>query len=793
MSARTAVVLAITALAGGGCSYNPGYFPYLLPPGKIEQTHAKPRAFGYFRNFDPKACRLGVTPSGQANAPLGSQIVLVATVFDKDGQPRRDRRVEWMIDGPGNIVEADESGLYAGRGYKVDNKYAVTYTSYIPKKITRGNDDEKDDVAIEPGQTFIVLSSAVPGETVVTAYAPEVFNWDNGRVVTKVLWGDSRFYYPEPVAVRVGGETTLSTRVNPNTADAQGNFRVRYRVIDGPAATLVARGTETSLAGSGGKEAEAYLDESGPASVRLIQNEPKAGKTRVAVEVMKPPESGTGPGTVVGRREVTVEWATANVKLNVNAPPVASAIGTFPVTVSLDNVAGVESKDARVRITLSDGATLARSEPPPNRQDERGGLIFDLPPVGSKGKQQVALQVKPGRVGNVTVTAEAVSDGMQASTSATTRVEQGKLQMLLEAPPLALAGERIPVRVSVTNGGAAPADNVTVWARFDQGLLHNNSPGPIELAGGTIAPGQTKTFDLPLTARATGRYSVRATATGDGNLSAAADPVVVEVRRAELAVALTGPKLAYLNQQVDWSISVANRGDATVTNVVVRATLPPELKITSSDNGTVGPGSVEWKLAELRSGEQKSFKLSGEAIKLAPGAGITVAVLGDAVSNGSTVGTPVEGKAEAAVAIIGTPALALELATPPGVVEAGKRVKFQIRVKNQGTVSARNIEVSGFAPPELKPVRGTLRAAEIANASEAMARGSQPGAAEATIEANGRIAFPRIEELQPGQTLTFTIEVDAERAGDARFRAEVKAAHLKTPLKEEQATRVTNR
>jgi uncharacterized repeat protein (TIGR01451 family) len=792
MTARTAaLVLAALALAVSGCSYNPGYFPWLVPPGRIEQTHAKPR-LGYFHNFDRKAVRLGVTPSGQASAPLGAQIVLVATVYDKDGQPRRDRRVEWMIDGPGNIVEADESGLYAGRGYKVDNKYAVTYTSYIPKKITRGNDDEKDDVTIEPGQTFIVLSSAVPGETTVTAYAPEVFNWDNGRVVTKICWGDSRFYFPQSTAARVGGEATLSTSVNPNTADAQGNFRVRYRVIDGPSATLVSRGSETSLAGSGGKEAEAYLDETGPASVRLVQNEPKPGKTRVAIEVVRPPENGTGPGTVVGRREVTVEWATAQVKLNVNAPPVASVIGTYPVTVSLDNLAGVESKDARVRVTLSDGATLARSDPPPNRQDERGALIFDLPPVSGKGKQQVTLQVRPARIGNVAITAEAASDGMQANTSATTRIEQGKLQMLLEAPPLALAGERIQARISVTNGGAAPADNVTIWARFDQGLSYNSGPGPVELEGGTIAPGQTKTFDLPLTARVTGRYGLRATATGDGNLSAAADPIAVEVRRAELAVGLIGPKLAYLDQPVDWSINVANRGDATVTNVVVRATLPPELRITNSDNGTVGPGSVEWKVSELKSGEQKSFKLAGDASKLATQAGITVAVLGDAVSNGSTVGTPVEGKAEAALAIIGTPALSLELATPPGVVEAGKRVKFQVRVKNQGTVSARNVEVNCFAPPELKPVRGSLRAAEIANASEARHAG-QTGAGDATIENNGRIAFPRVEELQPGQTLTLTIEVDAVQAGDARFRAEVRAAHLKAPLKEEQATRVTGR
>lgn len=778
MSARlAALVLAVVALAGGGCSYNPGYFPWVLPPGPIEQTHAKPR-FGYFKNFDPKACRLGVTPAGQANAPLGSQIVLVATVYDKDGQPRRDRRVEWMIDGPGNIVEADESGFYAGRGYKVDNKYAVTYTSYVPKTITRGNDDPKDDVAIEPGQTFIVVSSAVPGETVVTAYAPEVFNWDAGRVVTKICWGDSRFSFPAPVAARVGGEATLSTSVNPNTSDAHANFRIRYRVIDGPAAVLVAKGGDsggTSLTGSGGKEVEEFTDESGQATVRLVQRDPQAGKTRVAVEIVKPPENGVGPGTVVGRRETVVEWATPNVKLKVDAPQAAGAVGTFPVTVALDNVSGIDSKDARVRVTLSDGAALARSEPPPTRADEKGGLIFDLPPVSGKAKQVVTLQVRPARVGSVTVAAEAVTgDGLEAKTSATTRVENGKLQLVLEVPPVALAGERILARIAVTNGGAAPVENVTVWVQFDASLASANGRSPVELAGGSIAPGQTKTLDLPLSAKATGRYGVRATATGDGNLSASAEPLSVEVRRAELAAALTGPKLAYLNQEVDWTLTVSNRGDSAVSNVVVRATLPPEVKVTGADSGTVGPGSVEWKLDALKAGEQKSFALSGEAVELAPQASVTVAVLGDAVSNGATVGAPVKAKAEAALAVIGTPALALELTAPAGVVEAGKRVRYSVRVTNQGTVSARKIDVTCFASPELKPVSGT-------------------GAGAGRIDGTGRIAFPTVEELRPGQSVSFAVDAEAAKAGDARFRAEVRAPNLKSPLKEEQSTRVTER
>ncbi|MBA4066267.1 MAG: hypothetical protein C0501_21635 [Isosphaera sp.] len=756
MSARAAALLA--ALLPVGCSYNPGYFPYLIPGGPVAESHAKPGGPGYFRNFDPKACKLLVTPDGQVNAPLGTAVVLVGTVADDDGQPRRSRRVEWLLDGPGAIVEADESGLYPGRGYKKDNRYAVTHTNYTAKTITRGNDDPGDDVAVAAGQTFCVVSSAVPGETVVTAYAPEVFNWANNRVTVRIVWGDGRFSFPAPAVVRSGGEHTLATVATAAADPVPGGYRVRYRVLDGPPAVLVGR-SGTSQSGAGGKEAEATTDADGRAAVRLVQQTPAAGKTRVIVEVVKPPEAGAGPGTVVARRETAVEWAEPKVHLAVTAPPAAAPGGAFPVTVGLENDAGVESRAAQVRVALSDGAALDSSDPPPTRQDRAGTLTFDLPPVPGKGKQQVALQVRPARAGAVTVTADAATgDGHQATGQATTRIEAGKLRLLVEGPAAGAVGRELPFKVAVTNGGAVPAGNVVVWARPDPGLRYATPHDPVELAVGTLQPGQTKTVDLPLTATRAGRFAVRATATADGELTAAAEPAAVEVRRVEVAAAVAGPKLAYLNQDFDWAVTVRNAGDAAVTGVVVRAAVPAEVRVRSADGGAAGPGSVEWRVAELRPGEAKTFTVAATGAKLADRANLAVAVTAD-----GSVGAEAEG----AVAVIGTAAVVLELATPGGPVEVGKRVAYRVRVKNQGTVSARDVEVSAVVPPELRPVRA-----------------AGPG---------GRVAFPVVEELRPGEARTFTVEADAVQAGDARFRAEVKAAHLARPLAEEQATRVTGR
>ncbi len=788
MTTRTTLLTVVAlALASAGCSHNPGYFPYLIPGGAISESHAKPGGRGYFKNFDPKAVKLEITPNQQINAPLGTQVVLLGTVMDKDGQPRRSRRIEWMLEGPGNIVEADESGTFPGRGYKKDNKYAVTYTNYITKTITRGNTDAGDDVIVAPGQTFCVISSAVPGETVVTAYAPEVFNWDNGRVVVKIMWGDGRFSFPAPAVVRYGGEHTLTTTVSTTAAEGgPSGYRIRYKVLEGPPSALVSRsgtGTGASQSGSGSNEAEAFTDANGEAAVRLIQQSPKAGKTRVAVEVVKPAENGTGPGTVVSRRETVIEWAEPRIHLAVNAPTSAGVGGTIPVTVLLDNDGSVDSRDARVKVTLSDGATLARSDPPPSRQDANGALTFELPPVAGKAKQEISLQVKPAKLGQVTVNAEVVTaDGLQANNHATTRVEQGKLQMHVEGPASAIAGEQIPFKIAVTNGGSVQAENVTVWARYDDGLRYAAPNNPVELAAGTLAPGQTKTLDLPLTAAKSGRFGIRATATADGGLNATGEPVAVDVQRAELTIAATGPRLVYLNQDFEWNVTVRNTGDATVSNVVVRTTLPTDVRVKSVDGGKVGAGSVEWTLPELRAGDQKTYRIPATANRLNDRATLAASVLADATNGTRTVGDPVNAKSESTVAIIGTPALSLVVSAPPGLVEVGKRATFTVKVKNEGTVSARKIELAGFAPPELRPVRGIGAVQGGQNA---------PAPLTARIEGTGRLAFPALEELRPGETLTFTIDLDAVQAGDARFRAEVTAAHLTSALKEEQAARVT--
>ena len=85
-------VLCVLLLPGCfGVSHNPSYFPWDFKPfGDIIRTHGKPTGDGEYANFDPHACRVEVRPI-EGTSPVRRHYVLIATVYDDEGKPRRNR------------------------------------------------------------------------------------------------------------------------------------------------------------------------------------------------------------------------------------------------------------------------------------------------------------------------------------------------------------------------------------------------------------------------------------------------------------------------------------------------------------------------------------------------------------------------------------------------------------------------------------------------------------------------------------------------------------------------------
>jgi uncharacterized repeat protein (TIGR01451 family) len=746
---------ALGLLAGCfGVTQNPSYFPHLLPTGDVVRTHAKPPLWGYFSNFDPYACRVEVRPMESTN-PVRTQHVIIATVYDDKGIPRRHRRVEWMVEGVGNIVEVDESGFFAGRGYKVDNKYAVSYTSYGEHRFDRGNDNPNDDFMIRPGQSWCVISSAVEGDTHVTVYCPEIANWDHHKVHVTKHWVDAEWALPPPAVNRAGTEHVFTTNIFKHT-DHQplAKYRVRYRILDGPPAVFLPERTP---------EATAVSDLAGNASVTIAQVTPTAGINRVAIEIIRPPDttSPTGSGIVIGRGETTKEWQGPQVSLTKTGPASAPVGQEVPYTITVANTGQVECREITVRDGVPDGLQYVRSQPPATADGNQ--LIWTLAPLQAGQSHTLEVVFRSTRVGAVTNTATVTTaDGLRSENSATTQITAPQLNVSMAGPDTGVVGVPITFPITVNNPGTGPATNVVLTDSFDQGLEHQSKANPVELRVGTLEAGQTVTKELVLTPSDVGRFVNRVTATADGNLSAKAEhPVTVQLAR--LAITLNGPKVRYVSKTADWDIQVSNPGEVPLTNVVVRDQLPADLAfVRATEGGQASESQVVWNIGALQPREQKLLKVTTNCLR------ITEKALNVAVASADP---GLQAQAEAAVEIRGLPAFRMEVGDRDDPIEVGGRTTYDIRVTNQGSLPGNQVEIKALAPKEMRIINAT-------------------GPSTPRIEGQA-VTFPPVDGLQPNQTFAYTVEVEALAPGDVRFKVDLLAQTLGgVPVVEEESTQI---
>jgi uncharacterized repeat protein (TIGR01451 family) len=760
--AWSSLLLAAYAVCAGGClSESPAYFPYLLPPGDIAQTHAKPPGSGPYVNFDPYACRIEVRPL-DASHPVGGNHVLIATVYDASGAARRGRRVEWMLEGAGHIVEVDESGHGEGRGYKVDTRYAVSYTAYREHLQTRGNSDPTDDFTIRPGQTWCVISSPVEGDTHITAYAPEIYNWDKNKVTVTTHWINAGWTIPPPAANRTGTPHNLTTNVYRFT-DHQpaANYRVRYTILDGPPAAFMP-GQQ--------RVAEAVTDLQGNATVTLVQTQPATGINRISIEIIRPPDPATptGPGIIIGRGETYKEWVGSALAINKTGPSLVAVGQVFTYTLAISNTGKVAAEDLTVRDAAPDGLTFMSAQPAVTAR-EGNDLIWTLGGALQPGRSStIQVTYRAERPGTVTNVASVVaSDGTRTESSATTQVTTPGLNAAITGPDTGMIGVPVTLNITLANSGSGPATNVVLRAELDPGLEHQTGANPIQSEVGTINAGESRSISLPLTPRQQGVHNVRVTATADGNLTASAQhAITVAVPKLELQ--LTGPSVVYVGGATDpsWTVTVSNTGDTPINNVVVRYQLAAELQFVRADqNGQfAGNGQVVWNLGTLAARENRNLQITARPAQLSPRAVNTATATGDPGLSQQEQ-TPVE--------IRGVPALRLEaLNQNDGIVEVGKATSYVISVTNQGTLSASGIVITATLPQQMRFRSGVGP------------QNSQPRAD------GNRVIFPEVNGLLPNQNLRYQIDVDALQADQVVLNVEMTSAILTKPVVKQIPTNI---
>jgi uncharacterized repeat protein (TIGR01451 family) len=746
------ILLVFLAGCMGGSS-NPSYCPHLGIFEDIVRTHAKPAGPAYFSNFDKHACRIECCPL-EATNPVHTQHLLIATVFDENGQPRRGRRVEWMLEGVGQIVEVDESGLLPGRGYKVDNKYAVSYTDYFEHHISRNNGNPNEDFVIKPGQSWCVITSALEGDSHVVAYAPEISNWDKHKVFVVKHWVDAEWVFPKPAVNRFGTTHVFTTKVYRHSDGRPlSGYHVRYKILDGPPAGFTNSRAQTD---------EAVTSTDGAANVTIAQVAPAAGVNRIAIEIMRPPESGNGVGIVIARGETRKEWVAPQVHLDKTAPQSVVLGQEIPYVLTITNHGQIETKSVTVRDFKPKNAKYLRSDPPASEEGDQ--LIWTLGELRPGQPRAINVAFQSESLGAVTNRATLTTDEGQTDEKQTvTQVTQPQIKLTKSGPETAVKNVPITYQLRVTNPGNGPATNVMIQDRFDKGLQHESGANPIELPVGTVAPGETKSFTLVLTPRATGKLVNEAAVTADGGLKESATHTVT-VQEAQLSLKQVGPAKRYAGRPAIYTITVTNPGETTLDNVVVREQLPVELTFKNADsNGQFDGGAVVWSIGSLKPQESKVVQVTATCARLTPAA-VALAT--------ATAAPDLRAEDKTTTKVLGLPGFRVELIDLVDPVPVGGKTTYKIDITNQGSLAGDQVKIVALIPEQMKFLTAT-------------------GPAKYAVEDSGRrVVFEPIDGVAPGKKVTYTVDVQAEKAGIAVFHMEMSAASLSSPVKEQESTNI---
>jgi uncharacterized repeat protein (TIGR01451 family) len=746
-----------------GWSTNPSYFPYILPFEDVITTHDKPIWPGNDANFDPKANTLVVMPL-ESTSRVRTQHVLLATVYDGNGNPLRNRTVKWEIEGVGSIVEVDSDGIFPGRGHTITDKSGVTYTRYHEHRVTRGNTDANDDFMVRPGQTYCVVTSPVEGDTHVTAYAPGIFNWDNRVVHTTIRWVDVHWEFPPRAVARFGTEHVFNTKLMRFTdrRPLQG-YEVRYRILDGPPAFFLPNHSQEIIVRS---------NADGDAAVRIVQAAPGPGINRVSVDILRPPDPTTPSGSVVpiASGETSVEWLAPSIGLSHSAPPTAPINHEVVVTTVVTNTGRIESKNIELTLPMPDGLQFVRANPP-GFQDAAKLVytLFSLAPGQSYTVQTTYVTKRTGPVTSAAIvrTGEGITDQKEA----VIEVTQPDLTVDVQGPTASVINLPVKFVITLRNPGTAVLENVLVEAEFSDGLEFAPDPKTHRLTLGlgaapiVLGPQQARTVELDLTPRRAGTFTLKVTAKAEGlTPREKAVSITAQAPRMSLDV-IEGPQRRVAGRPGEWRFRVANEGDVPLTNVILRDRLPAELEFeAASDNGQQSLGEVIWNLGTLEPRAQRVVILKAKASRPAR----------EALQMLSATADPgLSQQAQKGLEIIGLGAMATNLVDLEDPVEVGKVAKYQLEITNTGSAPINNVVVRAGTSPELKPLSG-----------------AGPGGIPGTI--NGQaIGFARVDGLAPGAKLVYTFEAQAQKAGnDARFEVLVSSDVNTDPIRVQESTRI---
>lgn len=403
------------------------------------------------------------------------------------------------------------------------------------------------------------------------------------------------------------------------------------------------------------------------------------------------------------------------------------------------------------------GTQLVETKPQA-AQAADGALVWQLGKLEPGEDKTITIELMPLQEGEIGSVAQVT---FAAAASVKTVCTKPQLTVEHIAPAKVMIGETVTLQITISNPGTGVATNVVLQEDVPEGLAHSAGK-ELEYEVGTLRPGESRKLELQLEAAKAGVVQNTIQVRGDANLTATHSSQI-EVIAPQLAVEMNGPKRRYLDRQATYTVSIANPGTASARDVEIVAYLPKGMKFVSTDReGQYDPQNhaVYWSLEELPPAQQGSAQLV--AIPFEAGEQ-KLRVEGHAQQNLSS-------SDEETITVEAIPQLVFEIVDEADPIEVGADTIYKIRVTNEGSKAASNVQVAAALPPELKPV-------------------SAEGATQGGVQGQN-VIFEPLGKLAPQAEAIFKIQATGLRTGDYTIRVQVASDDLQTPVTKEEPTRV---
>lgn len=446
-----------------------------------------------------------------------------------------------------------------------------------------------------------------------------------------------------------------------------------------------------------------------------------------------------------------------SIRLEKVAPPEVQVGKVTTFEVQVENNGRVDASNVVVRDMVPTGAKLV-STSPQAQQGADGSLVWELGTLRPNERKTLKLEILPLQEGEIGSVASVV---FAAKASAKSVVTRPKLEISQSSAGTVLAGNQLGITITLSNPGTGAATGIVLEENVPGNFAHPAGK-ELEFSVGTLRPGESRQLDLVLNAVAAGRVQNILRARGDGNLNAE-HALDLEVVAPKLQVAMTGPKLRYLERPAKYTVSVSNPGTAPAHEIDVVTYLPKGLKFVEANNAGQYDSTrhaVFWNLQELPPSQTGTVELV--ALPIEPGEQ-RLRVEGSA-QKGLTA------EDESMVRVEGLAAMYFEVADLADPIEVGKQTTYEIKVVNQGSKEATNVNVTAMLPAGMKALG---------------ADGEVPGNVQGQ-----QVTFQPIGRIDPKQTVRLKIQAQGTMPGDQRIVVRVRTDGIPDPITKEESTTV---